>query len=77
MEKEKKCGRRRIDEDEEEILKENGGTRVSKTRVPSGISSTLDTTTCISSFRNSSSIVDLEFLKLEMLVFQFVLQHDN
>ena len=72
MEKEKNWGRRRTNEDEEEILKENGGTRV-----PSGISSTSDTTTCISSFRNSSSTVDLEFLKLEMLVFQFVLQHDN
>ena len=36
-----------------------------------------NTTTCTSSFRNSSSTIDLEFLKLEMLVFQFVLQYDN
>ena len=39
--------------------------------------STLDATVCISSFRNLNSTIDLEFLKLVMLVFQFVLQQDN
>ena len=42
------------DEDEELIWKENGGTRVSKTRVLRGIFSTSNAIACISSFKNSS-----------------------
>ena len=45
------------DEDEELIWKENGGTRVSKTRVLYGIHQILH----LSSFKNSSSNIDLEF----------------
>ena len=37
--KRKELRKKRTDEEEEEILKENGGTRFSKTQVPSGISS--------------------------------------
>ena len=60
------------DEDKELIWKENGGTRVLYE-----IFSTLDDIACISSFKNLRSIIKLEFLKLERLVFQFVLQYDN
>ena len=60
------------DKDEELILKENGETRVLR-----GIFSTSDATVCILGFKNSSSTIELEFLKLERLVFQFVLQYDN
>ena len=81
MEEEKNWGRRRTDEDEEVIRKENGGTWVSKTwdlhgiffphRMPS-LGSPLG-----SWVLKTQVLIDLEFLKLKMLVFQFVLQPDN
>jgi len=64
------------DEDEQSDLKENGGTRVPhehiarkendgtrvlKTRVPRGFFSTSDSTTCNSSLKTLSSILELKF----------------
>ena len=67
-----RTGEEEEDEDKELIWKENGGIRVLYE-----IFSILDDIACISSLKNLSSIIKLEFLKLERLVFQFVLQYDN